>query len=387
MNSLPRAAEAGERLKQAALRDFNPPADGDDDRRGSFYKLVLNRQDAPVPRLLMFALKLIGLQAYGPGEKVEWWVNFTYKGEWCELAHEKFGVRLYLRTESSEEEAQKTLAQIAKKLRSSMRTAEKVILDAAPELLSRGNATVVNQHRSLDRAYRYFRERAIEPSYIADERTQHEPVEGSPFRWYSFKSGKTQMQLNAFHDMIAAITAYLSRLEHDFVLALAFNGFNPTEDDLTDVIGSRWGEKFDRLLGKGKDASRYRERLANVVERWRNPYSHGGFEKGHRATIYLHAPGVGAVPVGLTEARKSPHFSFIPASENDIADVFDLFDDIDNWLESELPDATRWIKSGLDVRFDEDFRSILIDAQKADDFEGFLRYFEYQQDLVDNMDY
>jgi hypothetical protein len=197
-----------------------------------------------------------------------------------------------------------------------MRTIEKLILDAAPDLLGKGRATVVNQHRALRRAYVYFRERAVEPVVIQDETIVHEPIAGALIQpGITLKSGKTQMQSNAFHDMVAAITAYLSLLEHELVLALAFTDFDPTKDDLTAVIGSRWGEKFDRVFGKEGDAGRYRQRLTEVVERWRNPYSHGGFEKGHGATIYLHTPGVNAaIPVGLNQVRSSPIFSFIPAT-------------------------------------------------------------------------
>ncbi|MEO3861756.1 hypothetical protein [Acrocarpospora sp. B8E8] len=388
MNSLPGEAEAGKRLKQTAFRDFEPIPDDDHNRRGTTYKLPLSRHDVPVPSLFKYALTLIGLTAYGPGEKVEWWVNFAYRGEWCELAHQKFGLRLYLCTEKPEEEARKTQVQIVKKLRSSMRTVEKLIVDAAPELLGKGSATVVNQHRSLRRAYEYFRERAIDPLFIEDEHITHDPIEGLIQSWYSFTSGKFQIQMNAFHDMIAAISAYISLLEHDLVLALAFNGFDPDRDDLTDVIGSRWGDKFDRVLGKDHDAARYRQRLTDVVERWRNPYSHGGFEKGHSATIYLHTPGVNAaIPIGLTSVRSSPLFSLMPASETDITQVFELFDEIDAWLESELPEGMRWINSGLDVRFDASFRARLAQAQQEDDFTGFLEFFEYQQAMIDNMDY
>jgi hypothetical protein len=387
MNSLPGEAEAGKRLKQTALRDFEPTPEDEPKRRGTTYKLTLSPNDVPVPSLFKYALTLIGLTACGPGDKVEWWVNFTYRGEWCQLAHQKFGLRLYLCSEKPEEEARKIQVQIVKKLRSSMRTVERLIVDAAPELLGKGNATVVNQHRSLRRAYEYFRERAIAPVFIEDEHITHEPIEGIS-QWYSFTSGRAQMQMNAFHDMIAAISAYLSLLEHDLVLALAFNGFDPDRDDLTDVIGSRWGDKFDRVLGKDRDAARYRQRLTDVVERWRNPYSHGGFEKGHGATIYLHTPGVNAaVPIGLTSVQSSPRFSLMPASETDIRQVFELFDEIDAWLESELPEGMRWINSGLDVRFDAFFRSLLTLARQKDDFAGFLEYFEYRQAMIDNMDY
>jgi hypothetical protein len=388
VNSLPGEAEAGERLKQTALRDFGRLPEDDDERGGTSYRLTLSPYDAPVPVLLKYALTLIGMKAYGPSEKVAWWVNFTYRGEWCELAHQKFGLRLYLRTEAPEEEARATVAQIAKQLRSSIRPVEKLILDAAPELLGKGNATVVNQHRSLRRAYEYFRERAVEPVVIEDEMTVHEPSDGMISSVTTFTSGKIQMQMNAFHDMVAAVSAYISLLEHNLVLALAFTGFDPAKDDLTSMIGSRWGDKFDRLLGKDGDSGRYRQSLTDVVERWRNPYSHGGFEKGHGATIYLHTPGVGAaVPVGLTGVRSSPLFSLLPASETDITEVFDLFDEIDSWLESELPGAMRWIDSGLNVRFDEDFRSRLAEAREEDDFDGLLRSFEYQLEMIDNMDF
>lgn len=389
MDRLPGEAAAGERLKRTALRDFAAVPD-DDQGEGVSFRLTLSPSDFPVPTLLRYALTLIGLDAGGPGEKVAWWVNFTYRGERCELAHQKFGLRLRLRTEApAEDDARKTLAQIVKKLRSSMRTVEKLILDAAPELLGQGRATVVNQQQGLRRAYEYFRERAIDPAFIADERAVHKLDEDSPFASsISFTSGKIQMRLNASHDMIAAITAYLSLLEHRLVLALAFADFDPSKDSVTDVIGSRWGEKYDRLLGKEQEAVAYRQRLTDVIERWRNPYSHGGFEKGHGATIYLHAPGVGsAVPVGLTRVRNSPLFSLIPASETDISDVFTLFDELDAWFKSRLPEAMLWIESDLSVRFDEHFRSLVALARKEDDFSGLLRYFEYQQDMIDNMDY
>lgn len=122
----------------------------------------------------------------------------------------------------------------------------------------------------------------------------------------------------------------MSLLEHHLVLALAFCDFDPGADNLTDVIGSRWGEKWYRILGKKEGEGLYRQRLLDVVERWRNPYSHGGFEKGHGATIWLHTPGVNAaLPVGLTKVRDSPLFSFAPGGESTIAEVFALFDEID----------------------------------------------------------
>ncbi|UUW92233.1 hypothetical protein [Pimelobacter simplex] len=390
VEALPGETQAAERLKQTALRDFGVVAADDthDPRWDGFpsYRMAIDPDDAPVPFLLKYALNLVGCPAYGPGEKVAWWVNFTYRGERCSLAFQKFGLRLYLRTERPEEEALETQKQITKQLRSSMRTIERLIVTAAPDLLGKGAATVRNQHASLRRAYDYFRERAEQPVHIEDVDESGESPGGGT--WRTFRSGQTEMQLNSFHDMVAAISAFLSLLEHDLVLALAFADFDPDEDDLTEMIGSRWGEKWDRIFGKEGDAGRYWQRLFDVVERWRNPYSHGGFEKGHGATIYLHTPGVNAaVPIGLTRVRESPIFSFIPAGETDISEVFALFDEIEAFLGKEHPEAVAWIGSGLDVRYDEDFRLELAHALQHDRFEQMLETHEYQHDIHVNMDF
>lgn len=386
MTGLPGESEAGEKLKRTALRDFEGPLEQDDPRwRSAGYKVSLSPTDSPVPVLLRYALNLIGLTAGGPGEKVAWWVNFTYKGEPCTLTHEKFGVRLFLRSDRPEEDARQTLSQIIKKLDGTNKTVERLILDAAPNILGAGNATVLNQHHALRRAYDYFRTRAESPAHIDDERKSGESHTG---KWSSFKSGQLEMQLNSFHDMVAAITAFLSLLEHDLVLALPFAKFDPEVDNVTSLIGARWGDKWDRILGQANGGIAFRRRLTEVVERWRNPYSHGGFEKGHGATIWLHTPGVGAaVPVGLTRIRESPHFSLIAADETDIADVFFLFDEIEAWLSRILPEATEWIASGLDVRYDDEFRSEIDLAKTKNVFTSFIEYNAHRQDTINNMDY
>lgn len=390
MEALNGEIEAAERLKRTALRDFGvaPPEDREDPRwdDAPSYRITINPNDAPVPDLYKYALNLIGCPAHGPGEKVLWWVNFAYREERCSLAMQKFGLRLYLRTERPEDVALKTQEQIAKQLRSSIRTVEQLIVDAAPDLLGKGNATVRNQHRSLHRAYRYFRERAEQPFYIEDDIESGESPGGGT--WRTFKNGKALMQLNSFHDMIAAISAYVSLLEHDLVLALAFSDFDPSKEDLTEMIGSRWGEKWGRILGKEGEAGRYWQRLFDVVERWRNPYSHGGFEKGHGATIFLHTPGVNAaVPIGLSRIRNSPLFSFMPVGETDISDVFALFDEIDSFMGKELPEAVEWIDSDLHVRYDEDFRMELAQARQTGQFQHMVEAHGYRYDNFVNMDF
>lgn len=337
--------------------------------------------------LLRHALALIGIPHSGPWEKVAWWVVFRYKGHSCSLAHEKFGLRLRISADLTEEQANAVLRQILKKLISAVRTVEKMLAETASDTLNSGNVTVVNQHLQLRRAYDYFRERATNPDVIEDVNESGESPGGG--KWWSHVSGKNVMALNASHDLVAAISAYLSVLEHDFVLALPFLDFDPSSDNLTEIIGDRWGDKWRRVIdGSDQEATRLRERLVEVVERWRNPYSHGGFEKGHGATVYLHTPGLGALPVGMSSIRDSPLFSFHPVSENGIAGVFDLFDDIDAYLVRTLPHAMAWIDSGLNVRFDADFITQVSNGLDTHgDLEKLIDAHAYRQEMIDNMDY
>lgn len=385
MISLPGVVDTTERLKNGPFRDFGLPPEGKDDGE-TVLKTPLTPDVVPVPSLWKAALELIGLESRGPGEKVAWWINFTYKTVPCTLASEKFGVRLYVSSDDDEEAARKLTNEIIKKIASAVRAVEKLIETEAPNLFGQGHATVVNQHIHLRRAYEYFREKAVTPTPIESVITEFRTDDGQ-YRGSSMTSGPAQMQENAFNDLVAAITAYLSLLEHDLVLSLAFQDFNPATDDLKTLIGSNWADKYERILGKGEPASSYRVRLRDVVERWRNMYAHGGFEKGHTASVYLHVPGIGALPVGLTEVRTSPLFTLFPANSTDIAGVFTLFDEFDTWLRTTPPDAIAWIESGLAVGFDQTFRDEVAEAIKAGELEALIDRTAEIEDRHQNMDF
>lgn len=378
---------AAERLSKTALRDFRPRlSDEAPDYDLPQYRVTLPSEEAPIPVLLRYALELIGIDYTGPGEKVAWWTTFVYKGYHCELAHQKFGLRLRIRGALTEEQANDVLAEVRQKLASAVTTVEGLLAGTTRDTLNAGNLTVVNQHNQLRRAYDYFRERATNPDVVDDV---SESGESEHLSWSTFVLGRNVMAMNSFHDLVAAISAFLSSLEHDLVLALPFLDFDPSTDDLTQIIGNRWGEKWRRVVGHSDpEAVRLREGLTAVVERWRNPYSHGGFEKSHGATIYVHTPGLGALPVGLTGVRDSPLFSFHSAAETDIADIFTLFQRIDDYLAQTIPQATEWINSGLDVRFDAEFRTEVASCIRSDgDLVKLIEAQSYQEDMIANMDY
>lgn len=77
-------------------------------------------------------------------------MTFTYKGYPCELAHEKFGLRLRIGGDLTEEQADGLLTEMRKKLVSAVRTVEALLAELG-DTLNAGNVTVVNQHRQLRR--------------------------------------------------------------------------------------------------------------------------------------------------------------------------------------------------------------------------------------------
>ncbi|MGA9360626.1 MAG: hypothetical protein WBW75_22310 [Mycobacterium sp.] len=98
---------AGEHLSKTSLRDFGPPIPHEErDYDLPAHRVTLLPQEAPIPVLLRYALTLIGIRHHGPGEKVAWWVAFTYKGYPCELAHQKFGLRLRIGGDLTEDQAE-----------------------------------------------------------------------------------------------------------------------------------------------------------------------------------------------------------------------------------------------------------------------------------------
>jgi hypothetical protein len=145
--------DAAKRLSATSLREFfDPRTDlNEKTRRYRRYRRAISRDEITLPALARYAMELVGLRSFGPKEKVAWWVNFLYQDLQCELALEKFGLRLYVEiVDNDEAQAAEVANKIVKKFRSSMRSVEGLVLaPAAAELFRNGKATVVNQHMSL----------------------------------------------------------------------------------------------------------------------------------------------------------------------------------------------------------------------------------------------
>jgi hypothetical protein len=367
------------------LRDFAvPKKDAPDLVWGSEgQRISIDRHQFPVPNLLLFILHgVCGFPLGWRGEKMHWCVPFVYKDINCTIAFEKFGLRLYINKSNSKVNPKEVLGKLEKAIGS----AEKHILSTlAQQQISDRNITIANNFHRLDGQYHYFREQA-ETAYIPQEHDKsNDSVEGiSEILNRNFNAGRSG-SFNA----LAMIDAYFSRLEHFFVLALAFSNYDRQSDNLVEFVGMVWSDKLKRILNVNETSVQiFYEQLVNVKEKYRNTFAHGGFEKSGQS-FYFHLPSFGAIPASMSGHRESVHFNLFPVENDSFTNIFNLFDEFDNYLKNDaLVSAWQFADSGLDLILEEKKLSeMLAESEDVDSFEQWIDREGYIADMYANADY
>lgn len=316
-------------------------------------------KDLPVPPLVLFLLtEVMGMVNLGLDEKTAWHVPINFRGHRVTIASQKFGLRLYVvPVEGSGETAEVIAAEVVGRLRKALRIVERDVLAGhARQQLEEGCLTIANQSGRQRAMYEHFRETASTAFAAAEKPALPEGRDAVESIFASVCEKVYQSQVGAW-EAIAAVNAYFSLLEHELVLVSAFSDLDPTGGALEDLIGNRWAEKFRKLFDLGDaDAKRVQDRLHEIAETYRNPYSHGGFDK-QGATLWFHLDGIGAVPARLSDIRSSPHFELFPVQPEDFATICADLDRTACWLrDGRYAAGFEWIDAGLDVAFDEESR-------------------------------
>jgi hypothetical protein len=320
----------------------------------------ISRDTFPVPRLLRFLFSsVLGFPEMSRLDKMHWCLVFRYRGHLCFLADGKFGLRFY-----HAESAQIDLTEVYRRINSALRLVENELLaPAAQAALASGDIIVTNHFKGLDSRYPFFRKLA------ETRRREFRPRENTH---------QTQMISHLFrvnpaadaalaHYNYATIDAYFSRLEHFLVLAFAFGDFAPGKDDIRPFIGSDWGDKFRRVFPLSDATSKVLyDRLHSLKESFRNPLTHGGFEKGGTSFSFQH-PDAGRLPVVLSGISESPRFSLSIGTHATFETATALFDECDSWFQDVAASkAWTYAMSGLDLQFDaaeiQHLRSLSQDA-------------------------
>jgi hypothetical protein len=346
------------------------------------WRFPVDRQRLPVPDIVRLVFSYLGSINLGRAEKLAWEHTFRVDGVPCSIASQKFSISLYIGAEAvaDEAEAEALSGRIVGAVIAGQRVIERDVLrPLADAQMRQGNITIRNQYHSLRRAYSYFREGAT-LAYAGDGRL---PNAESKIAAMFYQAERHEGWWNTF----AMVTAYFSLIEHVFVGCLSFADFDPTNENVTEFIGSKWGEKYNRIFGSssGGEVSRKFHELRSISESYRNAYGHGGFDRAG-STVSFHVPGLGAIPATLSDIRTSPHFNFVPVTEQDFESICTTFDEFDNWLASgEHANALAWIERGLDYRFDAEFRTSIVAV--GDGFNEYLDVTSQRIDMIANMDW
>jgi hypothetical protein len=332
----------------------------------------------PLATLPYLALLAIGCTNLGRGEKLAWAIPFSFGGAYCELSHEKFGIRLYIDKSlvSDESAGAKVAETIISTLDKAQRLLESQVLrPLAMDELQHGRVLIQNQYHSLRETYEYFRDGAA-LAYDGKGRVNR-------------LNRLFAEQAEGFHNTIAMVGGYFSLLEHILVLVSPFIHSVSIGQDLLRFIGDKWSSKFKTVFDvkADKSAKRLHDELARISEDYRNTFAHGGFNKS-KASIGFRIPGAGWMPAMLSDVRESPHFNFVPTTMADYQAICRLFDDLDEWLDTGAAKyGMVWAKEGLNVRFDADFEAEFHQALDEDRFAELVERTSLLMDLHANMDY
>jgi hypothetical protein len=332
--------------------------------------IPVDRDELPVPGIVLLLLTdVMGMVNLGIHEKTAWYVPVGFRGHRVTISLEKFGMRVYVvPAKDSDERPEDIAREVIRRLQKAAGIIERNVLAGYGESQIREGRLTIANHSGRQRAmYEHFRETAITAFHAGEEPPEDIAPEGI---FAGIGEKIHQSQVGAWN-AIAAVNAYFSALEHELVLVSAFADFDPTEGALGDLIGDRWGEKFGKLFDLSEpDTNRVYARLHEVAETYRNPYSHGGFDK-QGAALWFHVEGIGAVPARLSDIRSSPHFEFFPVQPDSFEDICNLLNETDKWLRSgTYGPAFEWIDAGLDVAYDPEMRA---DYRKLMDDEKFRR--------------
>ncbi|PZV18097.1 MAG: hypothetical protein DCF22_02300 [Leptolyngbya sp.] len=330
----------------------------------------------PAPSLVPFVLnKVCGFSFGNPGDKTHWVVPFKYQSVPCAISLEKSGIFLYV---SEEQKNYVNPSVIIDKLRKAIKEAErKILAKIAREQVDTANITVVNQFNHFQSTYAYFRQRAAASYKLGKIKNS------TDIRAWENLSLYFRANSEGSCNSLAMIDTFFSRLEHFFVLALAFSSFDREGDRISTFVGSVWSEKWKRVLPLTNGKSQYfYTKLVEVKEKYRNTFAHGGFEK-KGASFYFHLPEIGAIPVSMSGFRDSVHFGLFPIGEDVYQDICGLLDDFDSWLKDEaLPIAWQFAESSLNLRFDQEYINQLhavSDTKEA--FKVWLERERYHEDM------
>jgi hypothetical protein len=335
---------------------------------------------------LMFVL-LLGYKYRGREEKVGWTIPITYKGTTFLLSHRKFGFRVLSIKGTSPK--QEVLNEMLIQLKKGTVIADRILQPLFLEQLQKGRFLIANSYIKLTSMYDFFRRKAKQ-TYSRKPRkpkARKRNKEGIPL---FLSSNPFESEFQGFYYTVAMIDAFFSRLENLLVFSVPFVGFAPDVSSYTTFISLPWADKYKHIfnLKNNIPALKQYEKLREIKEKYRNPISHGFFQKDN-ASIFIQMPMVGAVPLNLSILKDNLHFSLVPISKDTYYEICASFNSFEDFLRSSaLKYALLYAEGGFDVAFDSNSIAKYKEACRSEEeFKRFIEKMMYITDMYANMDW
>lgn len=316
-------------------------------------------------------------------EKVAWIIPVKYKETSFTLSHTKFGFSI--RSNTNTVATSKLAVELIGQIKKSTRLAEALIEPSIKQWVQKGNIVLDNDYERIFERYSFFYKKADQ------EFKKAKKIAVSTSLTPSLSTAYYKHSKNGDFLTIAMLDSYFSLIEHTFVLLLPFvQRVDFSKVDVESYMGLNWKEKFKILFDLTIDveANQILDKLDKIKEEFRNPLSHGYFQKKTSSFLVPIEP-LGAIPIKLTKDT-SPRYTFSQNQARTFVEIHDTFEEGIKFLNSH-PDTKygmKYINSGLVIAYDKASRDLYAKMMGSD--EMFDYFIDRQISLSDdyrNMDW
>lgn len=319
---------------------------------------------------------------YGRSEKIAWEIPVSYKNIEILLTHRKFGFDILYGNDSADVDEQVIFAY--KKIKSVFNLASSLLQPYTLSLFGENKFTIENTSQKIYNRYMFFKHQAKRAINYVDKSKNIKKtyVDWDEGKLISEKQYKHKQ--NAFYYCAAMVDAFFSYIENVFILLIPFIDLD-CKIDIPVIIHQNWSDKIKSLidLNKNDELKTVYETLINIKEQFRNPITHGNFQKDD-SNFQIHFPNLGAIPLELTSINKKIKFSFIQFNKSTFAEIAKCFDAFEECLKTnnQTKYAYHYIVNQLPVFFDSESRQAYHGNMES--WEIWNSYLDYLANSIDN---
>lgn len=346
---------------------------------------ILRYSSIPIsPDLMSYCLdEILGFKIhYRPFEKVNYYIQFSYKGTTGYVSHMKLSYEIGIAKKFKDE-----FLMILEECRSLL---EELFIELSSKSITENFFTMKNEYLYFDEKLDFYRKKIISLNEDLAKIGPSKPILYSDFARglrdeNNYKRRETRKEI--MYSIETLIDTFYSFLEHILTLLYPFlKDFTISDSYGKYLQNSKWNwmNKIEEVLGLSVD-TKLISILKEIKEIYRNRNAHGMFSR--ELEVYVGIDNYGQFPLFI---GKNYLKGF--TEQYDLTLDFEKFQEIDQnfnsfftylWDYYELP--MMYISSGLPVQ--ANIKSILSDIDTKEKMNNYIEYYSYQLDNQFNMDW